>query len=269
VTGTFSTRESRRQRVHDATRVSTRRDTPGVLCGAASGRLHASIRPPRRTCGPGDSHSHPPSRLGTSATTAMPASEHVCDAALSDTIRLLTPPISVTTPGPVTPSPGRARTRAVREDGRCGVRDGAFAPWVAHLHGACASGPADCAPPRRMQRRRLRTRRRTAASGLRARPHTPGRRDVISAPRPHTCRAGLCVDPHQRTARDQCHGVGFCDPTTGAARPAADGIAADDGQFRRGRHCLRGVCRGYGARLPSLLDACKRRRLRRMPPSAL
>ena len=74
-----------------------------------------------------------------------------------------------------------------------------------------------------------------------------------------TCHAGVCVGlPIVCTARDQCHGIGVCDPTTGSCtNPVADGGACDDGQFCTvGDTCLRGVCRGTPRDCSALLDAC-------------
>ena len=63
------------------------------------------------------------------------------------------------------------------------------------------------------------------------------------------CVAGLCVgsNPVVCAARDQCHGVGTCDPATGACSdPAlADGTACNDGSVCTPTDvCVSGVCSG-------------------------
>ncbi len=75
------------------------------------------------------------------------------------------------------------------------------------------------------------------------------------------CQAGRCAgaDPVVCAARDACHSVGLCDPSTGVCSdpPLADGtICDDDNRCTRLDVCDKGVCFGAHPRVCTPIDAC-------------
>ena len=79
--------------------------------------------------------------------------------------------------------------------------------------------------------------------------------------RADTCQAGVCTgaDPVTCEASDQCHGVGVCDPTTGACSDPAlpDDTACDDGDLcTQADTCQAGVCTGADPVVCAASDQC-------------
>src|SRR5262249_59729330 len=85
--------------------------------------------------------------------------------------------------------------------------------------------------------------------------------DAHACPQPHPRQAGACVPttPLFRSALDQCHEPGVCDPASGTcSNPAkANGSICNDGDAcSQTDTCQAGVCTGTNPVVCTALDQC-------------